>query len=89
MTHLRYFVGDLDQDIGVARHIKSAVAREVPALKLAPRVLHGDRQAGCEQIGPVPTDGFVAAHAERVRIAPLRRPTHNNRSTRQPGSLTT
>jgi len=57
-------VGYVQQNVGVTRLIRRAVARQVASSKIPPRVLDGDRQTARQQVVPVPTGRFVAAEAE-------------------------
>jgi hypothetical protein len=82
-------VGDFEQDVGVARLIERAIAREVTAAKLSLDVLDRDPQPTREQILPVATNRLWPAEFQRVRVAPLRRTRHHDDGRRKARALPT
>jgi len=76
-------VGHGQQDIGVTRLVEWAVAREISAAQLSSDIVDSDRQAAGEQVVAVPANRFRSTERQRVRIAPLRRPRHDDDTTRK------
>ena len=77
-------IGDFEQHVGVAGLIERAVAREVAPAQLPLDLLDRDRQPTREQILPVATNCFWPPELQRMWVAPLGGPRHDNHVRREP-----
>jgi hypothetical protein len=75
---MRLLVGDGQEHIGVAGTVERAVAGKVAPTQLSSCVLNRDLQSTGEQIITITTDRLFPTELQRVRIAPLGGPGHDD-----------
>jgi len=73
----------------VARFVQRAVARQVSTSQFLSNLVDRDVETSGKQVDAVAADRLLSSEVERVRIAPLRRPRHDNGARRQAEALPT
>jgi len=82
-------VGDLQENVGMARAIGRAVAGQVASTKFTLDVVDRHRETPPQKVLAIPADCLGTTELQRMWIAPLRRSSHDDDAIRQATALTT